>query len=159
MPVPSEATPTPTPETSDKGSQADSRTNKGSGQRVGGGPVGRSGGGGGVGSPLRIPLPTNELNGELLAKAKKELTKRIKKACKGSLCIRITTVPSGSLESNGRNCKVRVSEVPNTRWEGKYPVLYVERGGTIKLIVSLECENESDNSNSNENTNSGTLGQ
>ena len=98
------------------------------------------------GSPLRVPLPTDELMGRPLSDAEPEMKGLIAEACGGSQCITLSIEPQGSLDPDGRNnCVTYVVSVPGTVAEevddvSSVPVLYVPRGGTITLVVDLTCD-------------------
>jgi hypothetical protein len=94
-----------------------------------------------AGSPLRIPLPADELtDNTTYQQARDYLEPRIAAVCGGDQCIRI--VPQGSLTpDDGRTgCVPYVTDVVDDVWEDDIPVLYVPRGGVITLVVELTCQ-------------------
>ena len=106
-------------------------------------PGGRSKGPEAAGSPLRIPLPTDELLGRLLPDAEAQLKGLIADACGGDQCISLRIEPQGSMDPTGRTgCATRVVRVPDivTDFETGQRVLYVARGGVITLVVELRCD-------------------
>ncbi|GIF73042.1 hypothetical protein [Asanoa siamensis] len=115
------------------------------GPAPGGRPQG-SKGPGAAGSPLRIPLPTDELLGRELSDAQRQLRQLIAAACGGDQCISLAVTADGSLDPDGRTgCTTHVRNVPGTTAEDtgqgwSIPVLYVPRGGTITLVVELWCD-------------------
>lgn len=94
-------------------------------------------------SPLRIPLPTDELFGRPTDSAVADLTAAIGTACGGSQCISIVTSldetddgwPCGSVR------RIEGVQREDTA-EGTLSFVEVERGGTITLVLSGPCPPE-----------------
>jgi hypothetical protein len=120
-----------------------------------GGPVGQSRPKGGASSPLRIPLPTDDLFVEV-SEAKERLRGLIRKACGSDLCIDIATVHDRNSDTNadGSDCYEYVFGIhsrhglpTNEEWRVGDPdpgrpnvnVLYEVRGGTITLTYARTC--------------------
>jgi hypothetical protein len=139
-PAPSSPAPSEKPRTSPRSPQA-----PGGPAAPGGRPKG-SNGPVAAGSPLRIPLPVDELLGRELSNAEAQLEGLIADACGGDQCISLRTEPRGSLDPDGRSgCATHVVRVPGTVWEDSgegwsLPVLYIPRGGVISLVVELWCD-------------------
>lgn len=98
------------------------------------------------GSPLRIPLPVDELIGRPLLDAEPEMEGLIAEACGGGQCIDLRIEHRDDLNPDeGIGCADHVFSVPGTVTEEvdegwALPVLYVPRGGTITLVVERSCD-------------------
>lgn len=106
-----------------------------------GAPVGPAGEEEALPSPVRIPLPADELMGSVVADRRAQLEEEITTACGGDRCIGITTVGAGEPDDGSEPCDT-VREVEGVSYVGDELAPYVEvpRGGAMVLVVNVRCE-------------------
>lgn len=101
-----------------------------------------------VTSPLRIPLPIDELMGREYSSGLADLLGGIAFACGGEQCVSVEKVSDGSgIDDDGWDRCDTITEVVGTQLEdvpdeaGNFrPYVEVERGGTITVLVNAFCE-------------------
>lgn len=95
-----------------------------------------------VGSPLRIPLPTDELSGRNFASGEADLKIGIAFACGGTQCVSVKKVGESTQLAAGEECdKVRRVDGFLKDPDPPYaPYVIVASGGTISVVVNVRCE-------------------
>jgi hypothetical protein len=87
-------------------------------------------------SPVRIPLPTNEVSGVRFADAESGLEARIAEACGGDQCVGIVRVND---DHAGNDTREECDVIDRVR-DGATGVVEVDRGGDLVLVVRIRCE-------------------
>lgn len=94
---------------------------------------------GSVASPLRIPLPVDELMGRPLPSSRSQLQAVIREVCGGAPCIGVTVVDESGLPPIDPEECLRVQRVVGiVRPSEGAPFVDAVRGGTIVLLVTHE---------------------
>lgn len=110
-----------------------------------GSPAGQNGKGPVLASPVRVPLPTNEISGHTVDEAVQLLREKIAIACGGDQCVSIVAADDEDPSNDGdRPCdtvdsaKDTISDGPDDAGAG---FVVVPRSGTIVLLVNVRCTN------------------
>jgi hypothetical protein len=129
-------------ETSSATTEGDTEPSRGRDPDSGGGDSGDGGWGrtgsgrGGLSSPIRIPLPTNQVSGMRFAEAKSSLEAKIAEACGGNQCVGIVRVND---DYAGNDTREECDVIDRVRG-GESDVVEVARGGDLVLEVRIRCE-------------------
>lgn len=99
-------------------------------------------GGGGVGSPLRVPLPIAQISGLPLSDGLPRLQENVVAACGGTLCREIVTVGQRTELAEGETCDI-VDSVDGQLEEDGQLFVDVEPGEPIRVVVNVRCEDDS----------------
>jgi len=94
-----------------------------------------------IASPLRIPLPTDQLQGDVYASGLPRLKAKIAGACGGSQCVSVAKVGEGSALEVGQLCDT-ILRVEDKDFDEKANEAFVKvlPGGTITIVVNVRCE-------------------
>jgi hypothetical protein len=104
--------------------------------------VGSSGDKPALPSPIRVPLPTQEVSGAKFTEAVNRLQKPIEEACGGEQCITVERVVESDFDTtllDTNSCDTVRSVVGA---EGVFPeqTATVQRGGALRLLVAPSCD-------------------
>lgn len=102
----------------------------------GGGP------GGGLGSPIHIPIPSDNLTGNDYSFGKPRIEENIRKACgNNELCVTVEMKVDDDSSNDAHEPCEDVSGVEGYRYAEHSSDKYVEveRGGSVKIVVNVAC--------------------
>ena len=105
-----------------------------------GSPVGNPGLGAALPSPIKVPLPTNEVTGRKFEEAVELLRKPIATACGAGQCVTVRRQLDTNFDAplTTTTCDV-VTSVVGAEGVGATQTVGVERGGSLLLGVSPDC--------------------
>jgi hypothetical protein len=92
-----------------------------------------------IGSPLRIPLPLDELQGRDFVSGSSDLRAGIARECGGTQCVSVTKVGESTVLPEGADCDT-ILFVQDADPDTSPPFVDVARGGTITVVVNVRCE-------------------
>lgn len=114
---------------------------------------------GSAASPLRIPLPVDELLGRPLPAARSQLQAVIREVCDGTPCISVTVVDESGLPPTDPEECLQVQRVIGiVRPSEGAPFVDAVRGGTIVLLVNHEPDLCVEDPAQEDSTSSGPVG-
>ena len=92
-------------------------------------------------SPLRIPLPTDELMGRPYPSGLEDLKTGIGFACGGTQCVSVLKVGESLVLESDQSCDtIRRVQGAGRDAETHRPFVDVPSGGTIVVVVNVRCE-------------------
>jgi hypothetical protein len=104
--------------------------------------VGSSGDKPALPSPIRVPLPTQDVSGEKFEIAVDRLREPIKQACGGQGCITVERVVDSDFDTtllDAKSCDT-VRSVVGAEGVGAVQTVTVERDGKLQLLVAPSCD-------------------
>jgi hypothetical protein len=105
------------------------------------GGAGESSGPGAIGSPLRIPLPTDELGGFVFADRIGDVQQAIAFVCGGAQCVSVARVGLSTSLDEGESCDT-IRQIQGVQKDPPefLPYVLIAPGGTLTLVVNVRCE-------------------
>jgi len=94
-------------------------------------------------SPVRVPLPTNEIAGHVYSEAADLLRSNIRDACGGTQCVDVAKKANSNPDDDLDDPCDLVDSAENTEYtdDGSgVGTVTVPRDGTIYLLVNIPCE-------------------
>jgi len=94
-----------------------------------------------IASPLRIPLPTDQLQGDVYSSGLPRLKVKIARACGGFQCVSVAKVGDSTALEPGQICDTIV-DVRDKVFDATVnrAIVSVRPGGTITIVVNARCE-------------------
>jgi hypothetical protein len=105
--------------------------------------------GGSLGSPIHIPIPSDNLCCNSYTFGKPRLEENIRKACgNNQLCVTVYMIIDGDPSNDSLEPCERVSHVDGYKYTEHSSVKYVEvaRGGRVGVVVNVACRHTSSTS-------------
>lgn len=90
-------------------------------------------------SPVRVPLPLDELQGRVFASGLADLRIGIARACGGNQCVSVVRSADSGPDGDERPCDTIVKVAGALRTADGQPFVDTVRGSRITVLVNLDC--------------------